>query len=141
MKLRYVVVLVALFAVIGVVHAESFMPDEGIFAYRQVEVFEINGINFTVPTDYDVILENDTDMHFKHDKDKLKISVIKNGKIKKVKRNPSKNITSAKTMVGSQEGYLVDKNGTFTFSYREDGKLITIKSRDMALMMGAMGKD
>ena len=51
MKLRYVVVLVALFAVIGVVHAESFMPDEGIFAYRQVEVFEINGINFTVPTE------------------------------------------------------------------------------------------
>ena len=141
MKLRYVVALVALFAVIGVVHAESFMPDEGIFAYRQVEVFEINGINFTVPTDYDVILENDTDMHFKHDKDKLKISVVKDGKVKKVKRNPSKNITSAKTMVGSQEGYLVDKNGTFTFSYREDGKLITIKSRDMALMMGAMGKD
>lgn len=141
MKLRYVVALVALFAVIGVVHAESFMPDEGIFAYRQVEVFEINGINFTVPTDYDVILENDTDMHFKHGKDKLKISVVKDGKVKKVKRNPSKNITSAKTMVGSQEGYLVDKNGTFTFSYKEDGKLVTIKSKDMALMMGAMGKD
>jgi hypothetical protein len=44
-------------------------------------------------------------------------------------------------MVGSQEGYLVDKNGTFTFSYKEGGKLVTIKSKDMALMMGAMGKD
>jgi hypothetical protein len=141
MKLKYVVALVALFAVMGFVHAETFMPDEGIFAFREVETFEINGINFTVPTDYEVVFENGTDMHFKHGKDKLKISVIKNGKIKKVKRNPSKNITSARTMVGSQEGYLVDKNGTFTFSYKEDGKLITIKSKDMALMMGAMGKD
>ena len=44
-------------------------------------------------------------------------------------------------MFGSVEGYLVDKNGTYTFSYKEDEKLVVIKSKDMALMIGAMGKD
>jgi hypothetical protein len=111
MKLKYVVVLVALFAVVGFVHAESFMPDEGIFAYRQVEVFEINGINFTVPTDYEVAFENDTDMHFKHGKDKLKISVIKNGKIKKTRCDHPKTVSLRAWLRRKQKGlqrYLVN---------------------------------
>ena len=44
-------------------------------------------------------------------------------------------------MFGSVEGYLVDKNGTYTFSYTEDDKLVVVKSKDMSLMMGAIGKD
>lgn len=141
MKLKYVLAIMLLFALIACVHAETFMPDEGIFAFREVETFEINGINFTVPTDYNVTYQGDTEMDFKHVKDKLKISVVKDGKIRKVKNDPSKNITSGKTMLGSVDGYLVDKNGTYTFSYKEDGKLVVIKSKDMALMMGVMGKD
>ncbi|MBQ8018281.1 MAG: hypothetical protein IJ258_09295 [Methanobrevibacter sp.] len=141
MKIYYLMSILLLFALIACVSAESFMPDEGIFAYREVEIHEINGINFTVPTDYEVTFENSTQMDFRHEKDKLKISVINNGTVKKVKKNPSKNITSGKTMFGSVEGYLVDKNGTYTFSYKEDEKLVVIKSKDMALMIGAMGKD
>ncbi len=141
MKIKYILPVLLLFALIACVSAESFMPNEGIFAFREVEIHEINGINFTVPTDYEVIFENSTQMDFRHDKDKLKISVDENAKVKKVKKNPSKNITSGKTMLGSVEGYLVDKNGTYTFSYKEDGKLVVIKSKDMSLMMGAIGKD
>lgn len=141
MKLKIILLAVIAFALIASVNAETFIPDEGNFAFREVETFEINGCNFTVPADYNVTFENATEMQFAHDKEKLKISVIKNGKIKKVKQNKSKNITSGKTMMGSQEGYLVDKNGTYTFSYKQDDKLVTIKSGDMALMIGVMGKD
>jgi hypothetical protein len=141
MRFKYILAALLFFALMGFVQAETFTPDEGIFAYREVETFEINEVNFTVPTDYNVTFENATEMHFAHGKDKLKISVADGGKVKKVKSDRSKNITSGDTMLGSQEGYLVDRNGTYTFSYVEDGKLIKIKSKDMALMMGAMGKD
>lgn len=141
MKFRYLLLAVLFFCVIACVHAEVYTPDEGIFAFREVETFEINGINFTVPTDYEPTFENETQMDFKNGKDKLKISVVKDGKVKKVKKDKSKNITSEKTMFGSVEGYLVDKNGTYTFSYTEDDKLVVVKSKDMSLMMGAIGKD
>lgn len=140
MKIKYIFAILLLFALIGVAYA-TFTPDSGNFAFREVEIFNINGINFTVPTDYEVTFENSTQMNFRHDGDKLKISVVDNGTIKKVKKNPSKNITSGNTMFGSIEGYLVDKNDTYTFSYYEGDKLVVIKSKDMALMMGAIGKD
>ena len=41
-------------------------------------------------------------------------------------------------MLGSAEGYLIDDNGTYTFSYRADEKLVVIKSSDMSVMIGAM---
>ena len=140
MNFKYILALALLFGLISTVSA-SFMPDEGIFAYREVETFEINSVNFTVPVDYEPTFKNFTHMDFKNGKEKLKISVIDNGTVKKVKENSSKNITSGKTMLGSQEGYLVDKNGTYTFSYKEGDKLVVIKSKDMSLMIGAIGKD
>jgi hypothetical protein len=141
MKFKYFLAILILFALIGIVYAETYVPTEGNFAFQEVEVFEINGINFTVPTEYNITYQGDTEMDFKNDFNKLKITVVKDGKVHKVKKDPSKNITSGKTMLGSQEGYLVDKNGTYTFSYKEDGKLVVIKSKDMSLMVGAMGKD
>lgn len=141
MKLKILIALLILFAFIGFVSAETFTPNNGTFAFREVEVFEINGINFTVPTEYNVTYEDSTEMDFKNGADKLKITVVDNGTIHKVKSNKTKNITSGKTMFGSVEGYLIDKNGTYTFSYKEDGKLITVKSKNMPLMIGAMGKD
>ena len=141
MKIKFIIPLFLLFALVACVSAESFTPDQGIFAFREVEIHDINGINFTVPTEYEVTFENSTQMNFKHDKDKLKISVVDNGTVKKVKENKTKNITSGNTMFGSVEGYLVDKNGTYTFSYKEGDKMVVIKSEDMALMMGAIGKD
>lgn len=44
-------------------------------------------------------------------------------------------------MFGSVEGYLVDRNGSYTFSFTEDGNLITVSSKDMSLMIGVIGKD
>ena len=140
MKFKIIFAMLVLFALAGVCWG-AFTPEEGIFAYKEVEVFEINGVNFTIPTYFDVTLENSTEMDFKHDSQQIKISVVDDGKIKKVKSDKSKNITASKTMVGSQKGYLVDKNGKFTFSYKEDDKLVTVKSKDMALMIGAIGKD
>ena len=141
MKFRYLIAIFLVLACIGFASAETFVPTNGTFAYQEVEIFEINGINFTIPTDYDVISENSTEMQFKNGKDKIKISVVENGTVKKVKENKTKKITSGKTMMGSVKGYLVDKNGTFTFSYKEDGKLVVIKSKNMPLIIGAMGKD
>lgn len=125
-------------AFVGLASADPFTPTNGTFAYQEIEIFEINGINFTVPTDYDVIFENGTEMDFRHDKDKLKISVVDNGTVKKVKENKTRNLTSAKTMLGEVKGYLVDRNGTYTFSYKQDDKLVVIKSKNMPLMIGAM---
>ena len=141
MKFRYLIAIFLVLACIGFASAETFVPTNGTFAYQEVEIFEINGINFTIPTDYDVISEDSTEMQFKNGKDKIKISVVDNGTVKKVNENKTKNITSGKTMMGSVNGYLVDKNGTFTFSYKEDGKLVVIKSKNMPLIIGAMGKD
>ena len=140
MKLRYVCVICLLFACVGFAYAESYMPESGIFAYREVENVTVNGVDFTVPTDYSETFSNDTCKSFKNGKDTLKISVVKNGTVKKVKS--SRNVTSGKTMLGSVEGYLVNRNGTsFTFSYDEGGKLVVIKSNDLTSIMGVMGKD
>lgn len=138
MKLRYLAIIALLFISVGVTSA-SYMPDEGTFAFREVENYTLHDINFTVPVDYELKDIGDDFLVFKHDKEKLKINVTENGKIKKV--NSTKNVTAGKTMMGSQEGYLVDRNGSYTFSYKEGDYLVTIKSKNMPLMIGVMGKD
>lgn len=122
----------------GIVCA-SYTAEEGIFIYREVENYTLNGFNFTVPTSYELILENKTSLEFEGVNDTLKIDVIEDGEIKWV--NSTKNVTADETMLGSVEGYLVDRNGTFTFSYLEDDYLISISSKDMTLMMGVLGMD
>ena len=119
----------------------TFHSDKRYIRLPEVEIHEINGLNFTIPTKYDVASQDYNQMEFKGDFDKIKITVNDNAKVKKVKSDKSKNITSAKTMFGSVKGYLVNNNGTYTFSYKEDGKLVVIKSTNMPLMIGAMGKD
>ena len=141
MKFKYLFAMILVLVCVGFASAETFTPDHGNFAYREVEIFEINDINFTVPTDYEDTFENSTEMHFKNSGDKLEISVVENGTVKKVKENKTKNITSGKTMLGPVEGYLVDKNGTYTFSYEDNDKLVVIKSENMPLMIGVMEKD
>ena len=141
MKIKYLIILLGALAVMGFAHAEPFTPMNGTFAFQEVDIHEINGINFTMPTKYEITHDAYSEMIFKGDFDKIKITVTDNGTVKKVKADKSKNITSAKTMLGSVKGYLVNKNGTYTFSYKEDGKLIVIKSTNLPLMIGAMGKD
>lgn len=141
MKFRYVLLIFLFFAVVSCVSAETFVPNEGIFAFREVETFEINGINFTVPSDYNITGHNNTGIDFRNSHDNLSISVSKHTNVKKVKRDRSKNITAGKTMLGSAEGYLVDNNGTYTFSYTLDDKLVIITSKDMSLMIGIIEKN
>ena len=96
-------------------------------------------MRFTVPTSYGLIFENETSLTFEGDNDTLIIDVIADGEIQKV--NSTGNVTADETMFGSVEGYLVDDNGTYTFSYIEDDYLVRVSSKDMRLMMGVLGFD
>ena len=140
MKLRYLIAILAILLFVGFVSGEKFTPSEGDFAFKEVENYTLHGINFTVPVEYKLKDKQKDSLLFKHGKDKLKITVKKNGKIKKVKF--TKKIKAEKTMIGSVKGYLVDKNGkSYSFSYKEGKYLVTIKSNDMPLLIGVMGKD
>ena len=124
---------------IGIVSAESYMPQDGVFAFKEVENYTLNGFNFTILSSYDVLMENETHMAFEGDNNTLNISVVDGGNITRV--NSTANVTASDTMLGSVEGYLVDRNGSYTFSFIENDKLITVSSKDMTLMMGVIGKD
>ena len=140
MKIRYLLVILLVFAFVGFVSAETFMPTEGTFAFKEVENYTLHGINFTIPVEYKLQDGGDDFLLFKHGKDKLKITVEKNGTIKKV--NSTKKIKAEKTMLGSVKGYLVDKNSkSYTFSYKEGKYLVVIKSKDLPLIIGVIGKD
>lgn len=139
MKFKMLLAIVVIIALAGAVSAETYMPQDGVFAYQEVENYTLNGFNFTMLADYDLIFENETHMMFEGDNNTLNISVDENGKINKV--NSTKNVTASKTMLGSAEGYLVDGNGSYTFSFLENETLITVSSKDMTLMMGVIGKD
>lgn len=139
MKLKYVLAVLAFVAFVGIVSAESYMPSEGAFAFKEVENHTLHKINFTIPVEYKLKDSSDDFMLFKHGKDKLKIEVVKKGKIKKV--NSTKKVKANSTLLGTQKGYLVERNGSYTFSYHEGKYLVTIKSRNMPLMIGVMGKD
>ena len=140
MKIKYLLVILLIFAFVGFVSAETFTPTEGTFAFKEVENYTLHGINFTIPVEYKLQDRGDDFLLFKHGKDKLKITVEKNGTIKKV--NSTKKIKAEKTMLGSVKGYLVDKNSkSYTFSYKEGKYLVVIKSKDLPLIIGVMGKD
>ena len=138
MKLKYLILVAVIFTSIGAASA-AFMPEEGTFAFMEVENYTLHDINFTVPTDYELKDSGDDFLIFKNAKNKLNITVIKDGEIRKVKSTTK--VKATDTMLGSQEGYLVDRNGSYTFSYNEGDYLVTIKSKDMHLMIGVMGKD
>ena len=139
MKLKILIICLAVLAFAGFVSAESYTAQDGIFAYREVENYTLNGFNFTILADYTLVDENSTHMFFEGTNNTLNISVVKDGEIKEV--NSTKNVTASQTMFGSVEGYLVDRNGSYTFSFTEDDNLITVSSKDMSLMIGVIGKD
>ena len=136
MKFKIIIGFLMIFSLMGIVCA-SYTAESGIFIYKEVENYTLNGFNFTVPTDYDLVVENETSLAFEGSNDTLTISTVKDGKIEKV--NSIKNVTADNTMLGSIEGYLVDRNGTYTFSYSQDDYLISVSSKDMTLMMGVLG--
>lgn len=139
MKLKIALAIVLVMISIGVVSAESYMPQEGVFAFKEVEDYTLNGFNFTILSEYGLVFENQTHMEFEASNNTLNISVVENGNITEV--NSTNNVTASQTMLGSVEGYLVDRNGSYTFSFFENETLITVSSKDMTLMMGVIGKD
>lgn len=90
---------------------------------QEVEIHDINGINFTMPTDYEVSYQNETQMDFEHDADNLSISVVKDAKAEGQKGFLKKHHVLKDSVCISGGGYLVDDNGTYTFSYGEYEKL------------------
>lgn len=139
MKFKILVAVLLVFGLIGVVYSASYMPETGIFAYKEVENYTLDGFNFTVPVSYNLTSQTNSSLSFKGFNDTLKINVVENGEIKQV--NSTKNVTAGETMLGSQEGYLVERNGTYTFSYIEDEYLVRVSSKNMTLMMGVLGLD
>ena len=139
MKIKYLMAILLVFAVAGFVNAETFTPESGIFAYRDVENYTLEGLNFTVPVDYELQDGGDNFLSFKKENDTLNITVELNGTVDEV--NSTNTTKASYTMLGSQEGYLIDDMGNYTFSYFEDNYLITISSKDVSLIMGVMGKD
>ena len=140
MKARYLLLILLVFVFLGIVSAKSFVPTEGDFAFKEVENYTLHGINFTVPVEYKLKDKGKDFLLFKDGKKKLKITVEKNGTIKKVKS--TKKIKAGKTMLGSVKGYLVDKNSkSYTFSYKQGKYLVVIRSNDLPLIIGVMGKD
>ena len=140
MKIKIILFTGLLLVLVGAVSAGTFMPTEGIFAFQVVENYTLHDINFTVPSDYKLTGQGDDFLQFKHGKDRLKITTDKGGKVKKV--NSTKKVRAGKTNLGSVRGYLVDKNSTsYTFSYKEGKYLVTIKAKDLRLIMGAIGQD
>lgn len=83
MKVKLIITVALVLAFAGYVCAETFTPNEGNFAFQEVENYTLHGINFTIPTSYE-LKDNDSDnMIFKDGKNKLQIKIIENGKIKK----------------------------------------------------------
>lgn len=139
MKFKILVAALLLFCMMGTAFCESYTADSGVFIYQEVENFTLNGFNFTVPASYGLIFENETSLTFEGENDTLIIDVIADGEIQKV--NSTGNVTADETMFGSVDGYLVDDNGTYSFSYIEDDYLVRVSSKDMRLMMGVLGFD
>lgn len=139
MKMKLLIAILLVLASIGFAYSETYMPQDGVFAYKEVENYTLNGFNFTMLADYKLASQNSTHMFFEGNNNTLNISVEDNGTVNQV--NSTKNVTVSETMLGSVEGYLVDMNGSYTFSFIENGDLVTVSSKDMTLMMGVIGKD
>ena len=139
MKLKYLLIALLALALAGAVSAQSYRPTQDTFAYIEVENYTLHDINFTVPVEYELKDSGEDFLLFKHGKEKLKINAVKNGTIKKV--NSTKKVKANTTLLGTQKGYLVDRNGSYTFSYHEGKYLVTIKSKNLPLVNGVMGKD
>lgn len=139
MKFKFLFAAVLVLMSVGFVAGESYTPQDGVFAYQEVENYTLNGFNFTILSSYNLAFENETHMFFNGNNNTLNISVTDSGNISEV--NSTENVTASQTMLGSVEGYLLDRNGSYTFSFTENNTLISVSSKDMSLMMGVIGRD
>ena len=140
MKIKFLIAILLILTSVGFVYSESYMPHDGVFAYKEVENHTLNGFNFTILSEYKLVYQNTTHMFFEGNNNTLNISVEDNNKT--TDDYSTENMTASETtMMGSVEGNFADRNGTYTFSFEDNGKLITVSSKDMTLMMGVIGKD
>lgn len=54
-KLKILIICLVILAFAGFVSAESYTAQDGIFAYREVENYTLNGFNFTILADYNLV--------------------------------------------------------------------------------------
>lgn len=139
MKIKFLIAVLLVLASVGFAYSESYMPQEGVFAYQEVENYTLNGFNFTILSSYKPVSQNSTHMFFEGNNNTLNISVEGHGNITEL--NSTRNVTVSDTMLGSVQGHLVDRNGSYTFSFWENDSLVTVSSKDMTLMIGVIGKD
>ena len=140
MKFKIFVVGLLLLASIGFVCAETYMPHEGPFAYKEVQKYSLNGFDFVMPTIYNLTYHDNTDMHFEGNNETFNVNVVKDAN-QSGNSTAFKGVSGSKTMVGSVEGDLVEKNGTYEFSFHQQDYTVTLTSKDMSLMIGVMGRD
>lgn len=139
MKIKFLIAVLLIMGSIGFAYSESYMPQDGVFAYQEVEDYTLNGFNFTILSNYKIVSQDSNHMFFEGNNNTLNISVEDKKNV--TVENLTKNATESRTMFGSVEGNFVDTNGSYTFSFTENDKLITVGSKDMTLMMGVIGKD
>lgn len=139
MKIKVLTAVFLILASLAIGCCEAYLPHEGVFAYTEVENYTLNDFNFTIPSMYNPVFNNATHMFFTSANSTLNLSVVDGAKIHEV--NSSKNVTASYTMFGSVDGYLVNRNGSYSFSFYENETLITVSSKDMTLMVGVIGKD
>lgn len=137
--MKFLIAILLILTSIGFVYSESYIPQEGTFAYKEVDDYTLNGFNFTILSSYKQVFHDSTHMNFEGNNNTLNISVEDINKTEEI--YPTQNLTESRTMLGSVEGNLIDRNGTYTFSFEENNKLVTVSSKDMTLMVGVIGKD
>lgn len=139
MKFKLFMVVFLAVICVSAVSAAIYTPQEGTFAYKEVQEYTLSGFNFTMLNSYDIVFHDETHMSFRGNNNTLNITVSDNGTIDEI--NSTEGSDASKTMLGPVEGYLVDRNGDYTFSFIEDNSLVTLSSNDLSLMIGVIGED
>lgn len=138
MKFKIFIICLIILASAGFACAETYMPQDGQFAYMEVQNYSLNDFDFIMPVIYNLTYQDDTNMYFEGNNKTFDITVVKDANQSMYATNDS---AGSKTMIGSVEGNLVEKNGTYTFSFHQQDYTVTLKSKDMSLMIGVMGRD
>lgn len=139
MKYKILILSFIILASIGFAYAGTFVPQEGQFAYKEVQNYTLNDFNFIMPVVYNLTYQDDTNMHFEGNNETFDVSVVKDAN--RSMDTTTNDVSGSKTMLGSVEGNLFEKNGTYEFSFHQQDYMVTLTSKDMSLMIGVIGRD
>lgn len=138
MRFKILILSFIVLASIGFAYAGTYVPQEGQFAYIEVQNYSLNGFDFIMPTSYNLTYKDDTNMYFEGNNKTFDVTVVKDYN---QSTDQTFNTSASKTMLGSVEGDMVEKNGTYSFSFHQQDYTVTLTSKDMSLMIGIIGRD